>query len=105
MEMDWVGKRAHLRALLKLHPDWSRKPLADAVGCSKSLVTTWKKRFAEDDPHSAIVLFSRSRAPHPHPARLSEAVVQRLIAPASGSSRTLEAHTRSKSTVVFSGPR
>jgi len=79
VEVDWVCKRAHLRALLTQHPDWSRKPLADAVGCSKSMVNTWKKRFAEADPHNAVLLFSRSRAPHHHPARLSEEVVERII--------------------------
>jgi transposase InsO family protein len=79
MEVDWVCQRAHLRALLKLHPDWSRQQLADAVGCSKSMVNTWKKRFAEADPHSAVALFSRSRAPHRHPARLSDEVVERII--------------------------
>jgi Winged helix-turn helix len=84
MESDWVCQRAHLRALLKLHPDWSRQQLADAVGCSKSMVNTWKKRFREADPHSVVVLFSRSRAP-PHRTRLSEEVVERIIAPAPGS--------------------
>jgi hypothetical protein len=79
MEVDWVCKRAHLRALLKLHPDWSRQQLADAVGCSKSLVNTWKKRFANADPHNVGVLFSRSRAPHHHPARLSDEVVERIL--------------------------
>jgi hypothetical protein len=79
MEVDWVCKRAHLRALLTQHPDWSRKPLADAVGCSTSMVNTWKKRLAEADPRNAHVLFSRSRAPHHHPARLSDEVVERII--------------------------
>jgi len=79
MEIDWVCKRAHLRALLDQHPGWSRQQLADAVGCSKSMVNKWKNRFAEADPHSAVVLFSRSRAPHHHRARLSEEVVERII--------------------------
>jgi hypothetical protein len=79
MEVDWVCKRAHLRALLGLHPDWSQQQLADARGGSKSLVCKWKKRFAEADPHSAVLLFSRSRAPHHHPARLSEEVVERIM--------------------------
>ncbi len=79
MEADWVCKRAHLRALLQLHPDWSRQQLADAVGCSKSMVNTWKKRFAEADPENVVVLFSRSRAPHHHPARLSQEVVECII--------------------------
>jgi hypothetical protein len=79
MEVDWVCKRAHLRALLELHPDWSQQQLADAIGASKSMVSKWKKRFAEVDPHSVVVLFSRSRAPHHHSARLSEEVVERIM--------------------------
>ena len=72
MEVDWGGPRAHLRALLVQHPEWSPQQLADAVGCSKSMVCKWKKRFAQADPSSALVLFSRSRAPHRHPGCLSE---------------------------------
>jgi hypothetical protein len=79
MEVDWVCKRAHLRALLPLHPDWSQQQLADAVGCSKSMVNKWKRRFRVADSHSASVLFSRSRAPHRHPARLAEEVVERIM--------------------------
>lgn len=79
MEVDWVCKRAHLRALLGQHPEWSQQQLSDAVGCSKSMVCKWKKRFAQADSGSALVLFSRSRAPHRHPARLSEEVVERIV--------------------------
>ncbi len=79
MEVDWVCQRAHLRSLLKLHPDWSQQQLADAVGCSKSTVSRWKKRFREADAHDVTVLFSRSRAPHSHPPRLAEEVVERII--------------------------
>ncbi len=39
MENDWVSKRAHLRALLHLHPDWSVRQLIDAVGYAKSTVS------------------------------------------------------------------
>jgi transposase InsO family protein len=79
MEVDWVCKRAHLRHLLQLHSDWSQQQLADAVGCSKSTVSRWKRRFAEDDPRSVSILFSRSRAPHHHPARVAQEVVERII--------------------------
>jgi hypothetical protein len=79
MEVDWVGKRAHLRHLLKEHPDWSQQQLADAVGCSKSTVSKWKRRFALADPADVGVLFSRSRAPHRHPPRLSPEVVERIL--------------------------
>jgi hypothetical protein len=41
--------------------------------------TAWKKRFAEVDPENVVVLFSRSRAPHHHPARVSQQVVERII--------------------------
>jgi hypothetical protein len=43
MEVDWVCKRAHLRALLGLHPDWSQQQLADAGGCSKSMESRVEK--------------------------------------------------------------
>jgi DNA-binding transcriptional regulator YiaG len=82
MEVDWLCQRAHLRHLLKEHPDWSQQQLADAVGCSKSMVSQWKRRFAESDPASVSVLFSRSRAPHHHPARISQEIVERILAPA-----------------------
>ena len=79
MEVDWVCKRAHLRALLHQHPNWSCQQLADAVGCSKSMVSRWKKRLRQADPTDITVLFSRSRAPHHHPPRVAKEVVQRII--------------------------
>lgn len=79
MEQQWVCQRAHLRALLHLYPDWSQQQLADAVGCSKSMVNTWKKRFAEDDSRRTSLLFSRSRAAHHHPPRIAQEVVERII--------------------------
>jgi hypothetical protein len=47
--------------------------------CSKSTVSRWKKRFQEADPGDVTVLFSRSRAPHHHPPRLAQEVVERII--------------------------
>jgi hypothetical protein len=79
MEVDWVCKRVHLRALLQLHPDWSCQQLAAAVGCSKSTVSRWKKRLMQAGASDGSILFSRSRAPHHHPPRLSQEVVQRII--------------------------
>ncbi|HLZ59747.1 MAG TPA: helix-turn-helix domain-containing protein [Ktedonosporobacter sp.] len=79
MEVDRGGPRAHLRSLLKEHPDWSQQQLADAVGCSKSMVCKWKNRFVGADLRSAAFLFSRSRAPHRHPARISQEVIERII--------------------------
>lgn len=77
-EVDWICKRAHLRHLLELHPDWSEQQLADAVGYSKSSVSRWKKRLGEADPHDVAVLFSHSRAPHHHPPRIAEEVKERI---------------------------
>ncbi len=41
--------------------------------------TAWTKRFAEVDPEYVVALFSRSRGPHHHPARVSQEVVERII--------------------------
>lgn len=78
MEALWVGQRAHLRHLLHLHPDWTGQQLAEAVGCSRSMVYKWRRRFAATAPHDVSVLFSRSRAPHHHPPRIDEDVKERI---------------------------
>ena len=72
MEALWVSQRAHLRHLLHLHPDWTTQQVADAVGCSTSMVSKWRRRFAATVPFDVSVLFSRSRAPHHHPPRIDE---------------------------------
>lgn len=87
MEAIWVGQRAHLRSLLQLHPDWTGQQLADAVGCSRSMVYKWHRRFAEASPNDTTVLFSRSRAPHRHPPRIDEQVKERIRASPSGAGR------------------
>jgi hypothetical protein len=69
MEALWVGKLAHLRHLFQLHPDWTGQQVADAAGCSKSMVSKWRRRKASASSGDISVLFSRSRAPHHHPAR------------------------------------
>lgn len=79
MEVDWVCKRAHLRTLLHQHPGWSVQQLADAVGCSKSMVCKWKKRLTHANPRDASMLFSRSRAAHHHPPRVSKDVIETII--------------------------
>jgi transposase InsO family protein len=79
MEVDWVCKRAHLYTLLQQHPDWSVQQLADAVGCSKSMISKWKHRLTHADPGDASILFSRSRAAHRHPTRLSKEVIETII--------------------------
>lgn len=78
MEALWVSQRAHLRHLLLLHPDWTGQQVADAVGCSPSMVFKWRRRFATAAPNEVTVLFSRSRAPHHHPPRIDEEVKERV---------------------------
>ncbi len=79
VEALWVGQRAHLRHLLQLHPDWTLQQVADAVGCSTSMVSKWKRRFAQGSPEDVSKLFSRSRARLHPPARLDREVVNRVL--------------------------
>ncbi|HLZ58682.1 MAG TPA: helix-turn-helix domain-containing protein [Ktedonosporobacter sp.] len=104
MEVDFVCRRAHLRQLLKEHLDWSEQQLADAVGCSKSMVCKWKRRFASSDPADVTVLFSRSRAAHHHPPRIARSGCPTDRRNALGSSRPLETHPGSKSPALLSPP-
>jgi hypothetical protein len=40
--------RANLSSLWQQHPDWSHTQLAATLGCSKSWVEKWLKRFQEE---------------------------------------------------------
>lgn len=79
MEALWVSQRAHLRHLLTLYPDWTCHQVADAVGCSTSMVSKWRRRFAQAAPDDVMVLFSRSRARHHPPPGLDPEVVNRIV--------------------------
>src|SRR6266496_1857345 len=78
MEAQWVAKRAMLRHLASLHPEWTRPQLAAAVGTSLSFVKKWLTRFREADPNDLQVLFSRSRARHTPPPPPDLRIVQRI---------------------------
>jgi hypothetical protein len=78
MEAIWVGQRAHIRHLLWLHPDWTGQQVAEAVGCSRSMVSKWRQRFDEASPDDVTILFSQSRAPHHHSPRIDEQVKVRV---------------------------
>ncbi len=78
MEAQWVAKRAMLRHLASLHPEWTRPQLAAAVGTSLSFVKKWLTRFREADPNDLQVLFSRSRARHTPPPPPDLRLVQRI---------------------------
>ena len=79
MEALWIEQRARIRSHLRVNPDWTIQQTADAVGCSKSTVSVWKRRFAKADPRSVEVLLSRSRARHHPPPSLDHEVVIRLL--------------------------
>ncbi|GHO63433.1 hypothetical protein KSC_023250 [Ktedonobacter sp. SOSP1-52] len=82
MEVEYVGKRAHLFHLLQQHPEWTLQQSADAVGCSQSMVCTWRQRFREAKAQrtlDASIFFSRSRAPHHHPPRIDTEVKERVL--------------------------
>src|SRR6266581_7805570 len=50
MPLSYYAARANLYALWQHHPDWSHSQLATALGCSKSWVEKWLKRFREELP-------------------------------------------------------
>jgi transposase InsO family protein len=79
MEVVYYAARANLRRLLRLYPQWTQQPYAQAVGMSLGWVKKWKKRLQVAAPEDEQVLHSRSRARKHPPERLSEQVVDRII--------------------------
>lgn len=80
MNAQWVVDRRCLRSLLVLHPDWSVQDLADALGRSRSWVKTWTKRLRGAAAEDESVLYGHSSARHTPPPRLSQLVVDRILA-------------------------
>jgi transposase InsO family protein len=79
MEVVYYAARTNLRRLMGLHPQWTHKEYAQAVGMSLGWVKKWKKRLQEAEPEDEQVLHSRSRARQHPPERISESVVERII--------------------------
>src|SRR6266705_2534099 len=79
MEVVYYAARANLRRLMRLHPQWTHKQYAQAVGRSQSWVKKWKKRLEEAEPEDEQVLHSRSRARKHPPERVSEGVVDCIL--------------------------
>jgi biotin operon repressor len=48
MVISYSAARANLSYLSQHHPDWSHAELAAGLGCSKSWVEKWLKRFREE---------------------------------------------------------
>jgi hypothetical protein len=79
MEVVYYAARANLRRLMRLHPQWTHKQYAQAVGMSQSWVKKWKKRLEEAEPEDEQVLHSRSRARKHPPERVREGVVDCIL--------------------------
>jgi hypothetical protein len=80
MEEEWHADRAHLRCLLRDHPDWSARQLAQQVGRSTSWAKKWRRRLRAAAPDDDGALVSRSRARRRPPASVAPAVVERILA-------------------------
>ncbi len=80
MEVVYYVARANLRRLMGLHPQWTQKQYAHEVGMSLGWVKKWKKRLQEAEPEDEGVLYSRSRARKHPPERISQPVVERIVA-------------------------
>ena len=80
MEAQSVADRYRLRTLLVSRPDWRLQDLADAIGRSLSWVKKWVKRLREVPSDDDSVLASHSRARKCPPPRLSQIVIDRILA-------------------------
>ena len=80
MNAQWLVDRRRLGSLLGLHPDWTLQDLADAIGRSRSWVKKWLARLRQAAPDDQVVLQGHSSAPHTPPSRLSQVVVERILA-------------------------
>ena len=80
-EADLIAKRATVRWLAKLHPEWTHQDLADALDMSRSWVSKWIQRLRQADPDDVMAWHSRSRARHTPPVSIASqpAVVQRIL--------------------------
>jgi hypothetical protein len=68
MEAQWLADRTTLRTLLRTHPQWTVRDLAEAIGRSRGWVKKWRRRLRGALPEDDSVLRSRSRArKHPPP--------------------------------------
>jgi hypothetical protein len=79
MEAQWMADRTMLRTLLRTQATWTLHDYADTVRRSRSWVKKWVKRLRSAPPDDPTVVFSRSRARHQPPPRLSDQVVDRIL--------------------------
>jgi transposase InsO family protein len=80
MNAQWVVDRRRLRSLRDRRPDWTLQDLADAIGRSRAWVKKWVARLRQAAPADEQVLQDRSCARRTPPPRLSQVVVDRILA-------------------------
>ncbi|HEY7123470.1 MAG TPA: integrase core domain-containing protein [Ktedonobacterales bacterium] len=78
-EAELVANRAHLRHLLREHPDWPRQEYADQIGRSLGWVKKWMKRLREAPPTDEAVLWRRSSARIHPPPKTSALAIERIL--------------------------
>ena len=79
MQALYYAARGNLRWLLRLHPQWSQRQLAQALGMSRSWVSKWIKRLQSAPPDDEEVLQGLSRAPKHPPEQLDARVIDRIL--------------------------
>jgi hypothetical protein len=80
VEEQWLCDRVALRELLRDHPEYSRRQLAEALGRSVAFVKKWKKRLGAAAPDDERVLWSRSSARKTPQPQLDPRIVERILA-------------------------
>ena len=79
MEAHWLADRTTLRTLVRTHPHWTTRDLAEAIGRSRGWVKKWRKRLDAAFPNDDAVLHSRSRARKHPPPPLDSRVIDRIL--------------------------
>jgi len=82
MPLSYYAARANLSYLWQHHPDWSHAAFAAALGCSKSWVEKWLKRFREElaaGERLEHVLQGHSRARKTPPPTTQPFVVEQIL--------------------------
>ncbi len=80
MEAQWQADRSMLRTLVRTQPTWTYHDYAAAVGRSQGWVRKWIKRLRAAPADDVAVLRSYSRTRKQLPPKLSQVVIDRLLA-------------------------
>ena len=80
MEEQWHADRCQLRDLLRVHPDWSARQVAEATGGSLGWAKTWRRRLRVAGLDDEAVVWGQSRARTHAPPAISAAVIDHILA-------------------------